>query len=128
MRLPCGGAFCDAFFGQNGPKAGGGNCGKENGFSTVSTGFSTASAKKCKKKREKAGFLREKSVENSGENVEKSIPWGKPVESTPPAAAHCGPEPRKKESTDMNKKQKKNLYRIIAALVLVLILKLLPQS
>ena len=27
----------------------------------------------------------------------------------------------------MNKKQKKNLYRIIAALVLVLILKLLPQ-
>jgi Cd2+/Zn2+-exporting ATPase len=104
-----------------------GNCGKENGFSTVSTGFSTASAKKCKKKREKAGFLREKSVENSGENVEKSIPWGKPVESTPPAAAHCGPEPRKKESTDMNKKQKKNLYRIIAALVLVLILKLLPQ-
>jgi Cd2+/Zn2+-exporting ATPase len=104
-----------------------GNCGKENGFSTVSTGFSTASAKKCKKKREKVGFLREKSVENSGENVEKSIPWGKPVESTPPAAAHCGPEPRKKESTDMNKKQKKNLYRIIAALVLVLILKLLPQ-
>jgi Cd2+/Zn2+-exporting ATPase len=104
-----------------------GNCGKENGFSTVSTGFSTASAKKSKKKREKAGFLREKSVENSGENVEKSIPWGKPVESTPPAAAHCGPEPRKKESTDMNKKQKKNLYRIIAALVLVLILKLLPQ-
>jgi Cd2+/Zn2+-exporting ATPase len=127
VRLPCGGAFCDAFFGQNGPKAGAGNCGKENGFSTVSTGFSTASAKKCKKKREKAGFLREKSVENSGENVEKSIPWGKPVESTPPAAAHCGPEPRKKESTDMNKKQKKNLYRIIAALVLVLILKLLPQ-
>jgi len=104
-----------------------GNCGKENGFSTVSTGFSTASAKKCKKKREKAGFLREKSVENSGENVEKSTPWGKPVESTPPAAAHCGPEPRKKESTDMNKKQKKNLYRIIVALVLVLILKLLPQ-
>jgi Cd2+/Zn2+-exporting ATPase len=104
-----------------------GNCGKENGFSTVSTGFSTVSAKKCKKKREKAGFLREKSVENSGENVEKSIPWGKPVESTPPAAAHCGPEPRKKESTDMNKKQKKNLYRIIVALVLVLILKLLPQ-
>jgi len=127
VRLPCGGAFCDAFFGQNGPKAGVGNCGKENGFSTVSTGFSTASAKKCKKKREKAGFLREKSVENSGENVEKSIPRGKPVESTPPAAAHCGPEPRKKESTDMNKKQKKNLYRIIAALVLVLILKLLPQ-
>jgi len=104
-----------------------GNCGKENRFSTVSTGFSTASAKKCKKKREKAGFLREKSVENSGENVEKSTPRGKPVESTPPAAAHCGPEPRKKESTDMNKKQKKNLYRIIAALVLVLILKLLPQ-
>ena len=69
------------FFGQNGPKAGVGNGGKENGFSTVSTGFSTASAKKCKKKREKAGFLREKSVENSGENVEKSIPWGKPVES-----------------------------------------------
>jgi hypothetical protein len=73
-----------------------GNCGKENGFSTVSTGFSTASAKKCKKKREKVGFLREKSVENSGENVEKPTPWGKPVESTPPAAAHCGPEPRKR--------------------------------
>ena len=122
VRLPCGGADCDAFFGQNGPKAGAENCGTENGLSTVSTGVSTASAKKCKKKREKAGFLREKSVENSGENVEKSIPWGKPVESTPPAAAHCGPEPRKKESTDMNKKQKKNLYRIIAALVLVLIL------
>ena len=64
-------------------------------------------------------------MENSGENVEKSIPRGKPVESTPPAAAHGGPEPRKKESTDMNKKQKKNLYRIIAALVLVLILSLI---
>ena len=39
-------------------------------------------------------------------------------------AAH---DPPKKESFTMNKKQKKNLQRIIAAVVLVLILKLLPQ-
>jgi len=40
------------------------------------------------------------------------------------SAAH---DPPKKESFTMNKKQKKNLQRIIAAVVLVLILKLLPQ-
>ena len=39
-------------------------------------------------------------------------------------AAH---DPPKKENFTMNKKQKKNLQRIIAAVVLVLILKLLPQ-
>jgi len=50
-------------------------------FSTVSTGFSTFLAEKCKKRRQTASFCREKSVEKAGENVEKPTYCGKQVES-----------------------------------------------
>ena len=56
-------------------------CGKRDGFSTVSTGFSTFLAEKCKKRRQTASFCREKSVEKAEENVEKPTYCGKQVES-----------------------------------------------
>ncbi|MCI5573568.1 MAG: hypothetical protein SOV54_07140 [Faecalibacterium prausnitzii] len=63
-------------------------CGKNGQFSTLSTGFSTRFAENFEKKRENAGFLREKVVENTGERVEKQFPWGKYVESCCPEG--CG--------------------------------------
>ena len=65
-------------------------------------------------------------MENLGKTVESVVSWGKIVENPPPSAVDAAQKSRKKEIF-MNKKQKKTLYRIIAALVLVLILKLLPQ-
>ena len=57
-------------------------------------------------------------MENMGENVEKFPFRGKPVENAP---SH----PSKGEFR-MTKKQKKVLYQIIAAVILIAILKLLP--
>jgi len=79
------------------------------------------------KKRGKVLFRQKNCVENTGKTVEYPFLWGKIVEIPPPAAAQCGPGSPKKGELCMNKKQKKNLQRIIAAVVLVLILKLLPQ-
>ena len=81
---------------------------------------------KGKKETQKSAFFWEKSVENSGESVEKLFSWGKRVETAPAAKGHGGRKSQK-ETLEMNKKQKKVLYQVIAAAILVLILKLLPE-
>ena len=102
------------------------NCGKTAEFSTVSTGFSTSFAEKCKKKRKKAGSFREKFVENPGENVENRSHGENLLNLCPAQTAGRAENPRKGDFR-MTKKQKKTLYRIIASVILILILKLLPS-
>ena len=65
-------------------------------------------------------------VENTGKTVEYPFLWGKVVEIPARRSVMRPMDPAKGEFC-MNKKQKKNLQRIIIALILVLILKLLPQ-
>ena len=65
-------------------------------------------------------------VENTGKTVEYPFLWGKVVEIPARRSVMRPMDPTKGEFC-MNKKQKKNLQRIIIALILVLILKLLPQ-
>ena len=61
-----------------------------------------------------------------GKTVEYPFLWGKVVEIPARRSVMRPMDPAKGEFC-MNKKQKKNLQRIIIALILVLILKLLPQ-
>ena len=65
-------------------------------------------------------------MENTGKTVEYPFLWGKVVEIPARRSVMRPMDPAKGEFC-MNKKQKKNLQRIIIALILVLILKLLPQ-
>jgi Cd2+/Zn2+-exporting ATPase len=66
-------------------------------------------------------------VEKAGENVEKPTYCGKQVESDENSPLKTRAEIRAKGETEMNKKQKKMLKQIIAAVILVAILKLLPS-
>ena len=63
-------------------------------------------------------------MENTGKTVEYPFLWGKVVE-IPARRSVMRPMDPAKGAFCMNKKQKKNLQRIIIALILVLILK--PQ-
>ena len=71
-------------------------------------------------------FRQKNCVENTGKTVEYPFLWGKVVEIPARRSVMRPMDPAKGEFC-MNKKQKKNLQRIIIALILVLILKLLPQ-
>ena len=66
-------------------------------------------------------------MEKAGENVEKPTYCGKQVESDENSPRKTRAEIRAKGETEMNKKQKKMLKQIIAAVILVAILKLLPS-
>ena len=66
-------------------------------------------------------------MEKAGENVEKPTYCGKQVESDENSPLKTRAEIRAKGETEMNKKQKKMLKQIIAAVILVAILKLLPS-
>ena len=66
-------------------------------------------------------------MEKTGENVEKPTYCGKQVESDENSPLKTRAEIRTKGETEMNKKQKKMLKQIIAAVILVAILKLLPS-
>ena len=66
-------------------------------------------------------------MEKAGENVEKPTYCGKQVESDENSPLKTRAEIRTKGETEMNKKQKKMLKQIIAAVILVAILKLLPS-
>ena len=66
-------------------------------------------------------------MEKAGENVEKPTYCGKQVESDETSPLKTRAEIRAKGETEMNKKQKKMLKQIIAAVILVAILKLLPS-
>ena len=66
-------------------------------------------------------------MEKAGENVEKPTYCGKQVESDENSPLKTRVEIRAKGETEMNKKQKKMLKQIIAAVILVAILKLLPS-
>ena len=66
-------------------------------------------------------------MEKAGENVEKPTYCGKQVESDENSSPKTRAEIRAKGETEMNKKQKKMLKQIIAAVILVAILKLLPS-
>ena len=66
-------------------------------------------------------------MEKTGENVEKPTYCGKQVESDENFPLKTRAEIRAKGETEMNKKQKKMLKQIIAAVILVAILKLLPS-
>ena len=66
-------------------------------------------------------------MEKAGENVEKPTYRGKQVESDENSPLKTRAEIRAKGETEMNKKQKKMLKQIIAAVILVAILKLLPS-
>ena len=66
-------------------------------------------------------------MEKAGETVEKPTYCGKQVESDENSPLKTRAEIRAKGETEMNKKQKKMLKQIIAAVILVAILKLLPS-
>ena len=66
-------------------------------------------------------------MEKAEENVEKPTYCGKQVESDENSPLKTRAEIRAKGETEMNKKQKKMLKQIIAAVILVAILKLLPS-
>ena len=66
-------------------------------------------------------------MEKAGENVEKPTYCGKQVESDENSPRKTRAEIRAKGETEMNKKQKKMLKQIIAAVILVAILKLRPS-
>ena len=66
-------------------------------------------------------------MEKAGETVEKPTYCGKQVESDENFPLKTRAEIRAKGETEMNKKQKKMLKQIIAAVILVAILKLLPS-
>ena len=66
-------------------------------------------------------------MEKAGENVEKPTYCGKQVELDENSPLKTRAEIRTKGETEMNKKQKKMLKQIIAAVILVAILKLLPS-
>ena len=66
-------------------------------------------------------------MEKAGENVEKPTYCGKQVESDENSPLKTRAEILTKGETEMNKKQKKMLKQIIAAVILVAILKLLPS-
>ena len=59
----------------------GGNCGKMNRFSTISTVFSTSFAQKWKNKRAFEAFCGKTSWKSRGKGWKTSPLWGKPVES-----------------------------------------------